>query len=131
MESMFKAGVSPEVTDSAGNTLLHVAAQNNAKKVAKLVLKWTDYKKQPPEHVFVNKQNKMGHTALHYCFAYNYVELGNYLLSLGADETITNMYGLTCYEGLDPSMAAVTAQTPEMRLRHQQMMREKWANDRY
>jgi hypothetical protein len=39
---------------------------------------------------------------LHFAFAYGYHELGKYLLSLGADDTVANMHGMTCYEGLDP-----------------------------
>ena len=44
----------------------------------------------------------MGQTPLHFCFTYGHTELGNYLISKGADETAQNAYGLTPYEGLNP-----------------------------
>ena len=46
-------------------------------------------------------QNLRGNTALHYSYAYKFTELGDYLLSKGADDSIVNAEGLTCYEGLD------------------------------
>ena len=39
---------------------------------------------------------------MHFAFAYGYKDLGKYLLSLGADDTVANVHGMTCYEGLDP-----------------------------
>ena len=36
----------------------------------------------------VNHQNHKGHTCLHYCFAYKYKELGDYLISKGADPSV-------------------------------------------
>ena len=36
----------------------------------------------------VNHQNHKGHTCLHYCFAYKYKELGEYLVSKGADPSV-------------------------------------------
>lgn len=48
----------------------------------------------------INKQNLSGETCLHYVYAYGFEELGEYLKSKGADDTITNIDGLTCYEGL-------------------------------
>ncbi len=59
------------------------------KRVAKMVLRLG---------ADINAQNKRGHTCLHYCFAYNYEELGEYLISKGADETILNELGATCRE---------------------------------
>ena len=44
--------------------------------------------------------NIQGHTCLHFCFAYKYTELGEYLISKGADPTIKNIYGRTCFQGL-------------------------------
>ena len=37
---------------------------------------------------------------LHYCFAYHNEKLGDYFVSKGADDSIQNAEGLTCYEGL-------------------------------
>eukprot|EP00297_Palpitomonas_bilix_P024808 CAMPEP_0113892602 /NCGR_PEP_ID=MMETSP0780_2-20120614/15528_1 /TAXON_ID=652834 /ORGANISM="Palpitomonas bilix" /LENGTH=50 /DNA_ID=CAMNT_0000882599 /DNA_START=47 /DNA_END=199 /DNA_ORIENTATION=+ /assembly_acc=CAM_ASM_000599 len=44
--------------------------------------------------------NHRGNTCLHYCFAFGFDELGHYLIRLGADDTVTNMFGLTCHEGI-------------------------------
>jgi len=52
-----------------------------------------------------NIKNSAGNTALHFLYAYGFRELGDYLVSKGADDTITNMEGLTAHEGL--SMADV------------------------
>ena len=34
-------------------------------------------------------------------FGYGFDELGEYLISKGADDSLQNAHGLTCYEGLD------------------------------
>lgn len=94
--------VDPASRDQHGLTLLHMAAQNNQRKAAKLVLKRTDFSTDPPRLELINSQTNLGHTPLHFAFAYGYHELGKYLLSLGADDTVANMHGMTCYEGLDP-----------------------------
>ena len=49
----------------------------------------------------INIQNLSGNTALHYCYAYSNLELADYLKSKGADDSIINVDGLTCYEGLN------------------------------
>lgn len=80
-----------DATDDVGNTLLMVSCQNGNKRMVKLCLrKGSD----------VNKQNTNGHTSLHYAFGYGFADLGAYLISKGADDTIANAEGLTCYEGL-------------------------------
>ena len=48
----------------------------------------------------INAKNHAGNTPLHYAFEYNFDALGEYLISKGADPTIQNSQGLTCYEGL-------------------------------
>ena len=48
----------------------------------------------------VNCSNNKGNTALHFCFAYGYEDLGKFLIIKGADEYACNSEGLTCYEGL-------------------------------
>ena len=117
LEAMLLDGsVDPRSRDGAGNTLLHTAAQNNARRAAKAVLRCTDYSVSPPVLEFIDAQNAAGNTALHYCFAYGYHALGEYLLSLGADERIANVHGLSCYEGLDSNAPLSAAlQTPAMR----------------
>ena len=38
---------------------------------------------------------------LHFAFGLGFTELGEYLIGKGANETIKNAEGLTCYEGLN------------------------------
>lgn len=40
-------------------------------------------------------------TPLHYAYGYGFESFGEYLISKGADDSITNADGLTCYEGLN------------------------------
>ena len=110
--------------DDAGNTLLHVSAQNGLKRIAKLLLR---------RGATINKQNMSGQTVrerlhvgrlncarvavetislccaqlifsacqvLHYAQAYGFEELFDYFMSKGADDSLKNSDGLTCYEGL-------------------------------
>ena len=44
------------------------------------------------------RQNSRGNTCLHYCYAYKFPDLAEYLLSKGADDSILNLDGMTCYE---------------------------------
>ena len=99
-----------------GLTLLHIAAQNNQRKTAKLVLKRTDYAVDPPSREILNQQTNAGQTALHYAFAYGYHDLARWLVSLGADDGGVNAHGLSCYEGLDPDEPAAreALAAPEM-----------------
>ena len=126
LERYFKRGITARVEDVSGNTLVHIAAQNNHKKVAKMVLRYTDYKDDPPTADFINYQNHNGHTALHYCFAYGYMELGDYLIELGADDTVVNLNGLTCYEGIDMDQTPPHLQDGTMRLRAQQARQKRF-----
>lgn len=78
--------------DDLGNTLLHIAAQNGNKRIAKLCLR---------RGASINKQNLSGHSVLHYTHSYGFMDLFQYLMSKGADDSLRNADGLTCYEGLD------------------------------
>ena len=86
-------GVPPDIRDESGNTLLAVACQNGHKRLTRAMLK---------RGADINSQNRRGQTPLHYCFAFGHLELGDYLISKGADDTVANCYGLTAYEGLVP-----------------------------
>jgi ankyrin repeat protein len=86
--------VEVNVRDAAGNTPLIVACQNGHAAVAQLLVR---------HHADVRCANKKGNTALHFCFAYGFEELGEYLILQGADEYAQNAEGLTCYEGLTRS----------------------------
>ena len=78
--------------DAVGNTLLMVACQNGNKRIAKLCLRRGSE---------LNKLNINGQTCLHYAFGYGFEDLGEYLISKGADNSLRNADGLTCYEGLN------------------------------
>jgi len=77
--------------DDRQNNLLHIACQNNNRRVAKLLIK---------AGININKQNKNGNTALHYCYAYSFTQLAEFLIAKGADESLSNMDGKLPYEGL-------------------------------
>ena len=82
-------------TDENGNTLLLVAAQNGHLKVAQLLCA----KGANPNH-----QNHQGQTAAHYAMAYNFFDLGAWLLDPekgGASDEVENENGLGPYDGLD------------------------------
>lgn len=85
--------LSVHVKDVFGNTLLNIAAQNGHKEMMKTLLK---------RGCDINGQNNKGQTALHFCFAYGYTDLAEWLISKGADDQLRNVFGLSCYEGLGP-----------------------------
>ena len=126
LQKLFSQGVDPRVRDANGLTLIHIACQNNQRRSVKLVLKCTDYKSRPPRLELIDAQTKNGHTGLHFCFAYGYQALGEYLLSLGASDTIVNVHGLSCYEGLEPNDTRETLNTPEMRARAHEARMHRW-----
>ena len=85
-------GVPVNIRDKFGNTILAIACQNGLKKMAKLALR---------RGADINSRNYKGNTPLHFCFTYGYGDtLGQYLISKGADPSIKNHQGTTCYEGL-------------------------------
>jgi hypothetical protein len=77
--------------DDQGNTLLHIAAQNGNKRMIKIFLR---------RGISLDTQNLQGQTALHYLYGYGYADVGEYLVKKGANDSIRNKDGLTCYEGL-------------------------------
>ena len=94
VEQLLAENVDPNTKDEHGNTILHVASQNGNKRLIKVALRWG---------ANINDQNKQGQTALHYLFAYKYENLAAYLISKGADDTLQNEFGYTCYDGLRPA----------------------------
>merc|ERR1719247_956083 len=89
-----------QVKDEAENSLLHIACQNNHRRIAKLLLKF---------RADINQQNGKGNTSLHYCYAYGYGQLAEWLVTVGADETKVNDAGLMPSEGLGEEQAAAGA----------------------
>merc|ERR1740121_3454164 len=77
--------------DEHGNNLLHIACQNNNRRIAKLLLK---------NGISVNEQNTRGNTPLHYCSQYGFMQLADYLISHGADDGIPNHLGLMPPQGI-------------------------------
>ena len=113
-------GVDPELRDWAGNTILIIACQNGLKNMLKAILQ---------RGGIMDTANDKGNTGLHFAFAYGYAEtLGEYLISKGADDTIRNHKGLTCYdvtfvEGLPPSLEEAAA-VRTMRVKQMQTLQE-------
>ena len=75
------------------NTLLHISCQNagGGKNLIKSCLR---------RGSDINAVNNRGNTPLHYCYEYGHVSIGEYLISKGANTSITNNEGLTPFEGL-------------------------------
>ncbi|KDO31888.1 hypothetical protein SPRG_03104 [Saprolegnia parasitica CBS 223.65] len=93
-DSLARLAFHVNLSDDHGNTLLMLAAQNNGLKVAQFLLS----KGANPNH-----QNKQGQTAGHYAMAYNFFDLGAWLLDPdkgGGRDDLPNMHGLTAYDGL-------------------------------
>lgn len=81
--------------DKFGNTLLLLACQQGTsnKRICKLFLR---------RGADINAQNHMGNTCLHYLMAYNQSPiLAQYMIQRGADDSLLNVDGMTCYEGLN------------------------------
>ena len=77
-----------ETRDSFGNTLITTAAQQNGRKMVKLLLRF---------HANINSQNGKGNTALHYACFFEYKELAVTLKKYGAKDNIKNADGDICY----------------------------------
>ena len=76
-----------DLQDADGNTPLLAAVQTNSKRSKK------------GRGATLDAANHRGQTALHFCFALGHHELGEYLISKGADSSLLNAEGLTCFEG--------------------------------
>lgn len=92
IESLIQSDTSIlQAKDPSGNNLLHVACQNNNRRIAKMVLK---------AGIDVNEQNNRGNTALHYCYQYGFMPLCEYLVAHGADDQIPNHGNFMPAQGL-------------------------------
>ncbi|CAM9963332.1 unnamed protein product [Ectocarpus sp. 6 AP-2014] len=106
LEGLLYENVPPDTKDSNGNTLLLLAAQQGNKRIAKFLLR---------KGATMNLQNMDGHTVLHFCYSHGHqarkngsaaADLANYLKAKGADDSLLNSEGLTCYEGLQADRVA-------------------------
>ena len=84
-------GIDVDTYDEFGNTLFILACQQGNKKMCKILLR---------RGAHINSQNHAGNTGLHYLYEYNHIDLAEYLLQKGADDSYLNATGLTCYEGV-------------------------------
>jgi len=91
VEECLDQEVAVENRDEHGNTLVIIAAQQNNKKMLKMLLR---------RGADINAQNSMGNAAIHYTHEYKFDALAQYILDKGGDDTLLNMKGLTCYEGV-------------------------------
>ncbi|KAF1319072.1 Acyl-coa-binding protein, partial [Globisporangium splendens] len=89
LEKALDSGADPNSRDNYGNTLSILVYQQGNKRLAKFLLR---------RRADMNLQNMNGNTGLHYL--YKHKELAEYLKTKGAIDTIQNVSGLTCYEGL-------------------------------
>ncbi|CAM9395173.1 unnamed protein product, partial [Ectocarpus sp. 12 AP-2014] len=106
LEGLLYENVPPDTKDSNGNTLLLLAAQQGNKRIAKFLLR---------KGATMNLQNMDGNTVLHFCYSHGHqarkngtaaADLANYLRTKGADDSLLNSEGLTCYEGLQADQVA-------------------------
>ena len=77
------------VNQPHGNSLLHVACQNGHLDIVRMLCR---------KGISVNIQNLRGNTALHFSRYYDYSEIFRALRENGADDTLRNNDGETCYE---------------------------------
>ena len=82
VKKMLDEGTNMKIKDSNGNSLLHICAQNNLKKMANLVLKYG---------ADINAENKKGITALDYCDNYHFEKLGDWFVQNGGDNGHANL----------------------------------------
>ena len=82
VKAQLESGADVRRKDSNGNSLLHICAQNNLKRMASLIL----------EHgADINAENKKGLTALDYCDNYHFDKLGDWFVQQGGDNGILNI----------------------------------------
>jgi hypothetical protein len=74
----FEGGCDPFVQDANGNTMLHVCAQNNIKKMANLCIK---------HGCDINARNRKGMTPLDYCDMLTFSGLAEWMVIMGAENS--------------------------------------------
>ncbi len=96
--------------DKHGNTPLIVCCQVGNKRAVKLFLKagadanTSNVRRSrfstPPSFTDPNliPEQHQGNTALHYSHKYGYLSLAEFLITKGADDTMMNARGQTCYD---------------------------------
>mmetsp|Transcript_18317 Transcript_18317/g.54440 ORF Transcript_18317/g.54440 Transcript_18317/m.54440 type:complete len:89 (+) Transcript_18317:253-519(+) len=78
--------------DEKGNTLLCIASQNLNQRMCEILIN---------RNSDINHRNAQGNTPLHFAMAYDSEgTLAEYLIQQGADDTIENNVGCTCYDGI-------------------------------
>jgi hypothetical protein len=83
--ALVSSGVDVDIRDRFGNTPLVVAAQNDRKRISKLLVK---------AGADLNAVNVAGNSALHYCYAYGHFDLAEFLERRGADVSVRNEAGV-------------------------------------
>lgn len=92
MEESLNLGFKVDTKDEKGNTLLLLACQNSNKRLVEMLI---------IRDANINHQNALGNTALHFALAFDTEgHMGEYLIEHDADDTVENIDGLTCYDGL-------------------------------
>mmetsp|Transcript_11798 Transcript_11798/g.17799 ORF Transcript_11798/g.17799 Transcript_11798/m.17799 type:complete len:295 (-) Transcript_11798:1157-2041(-) len=90
IENMLQRGLSPDIRDANGNTLLAIGCQNGNKRIVKMALR---------HGADIDACNFRGNTPLHFCFKYGFGNLlGRYLVEKGADSKSVNHDGFMPYE---------------------------------
>ncbi|CAM9631266.1 unnamed protein product, partial [Pylaiella littoralis] len=100
LEGLLYENVPPDTKDSNGNSLLLLAAQQGNKRIMKFLLR---------KGATMNLQNLDGNTVLHFCYSQGRqarCDLADYLKAKGADDSLLNSEGCTCYEGLQADRVA-------------------------
>ena len=88
---LLKNGCPAEGRDQFGNSPLIIACQNGNARIVKALLRHS---------ANIDSQNKQGCTGLHYCIAYGFNALSDYLIAKGANDKLLNKMGLSPYEGI-------------------------------
>jgi hypothetical protein len=86
VERILVNGCDPDTRDEYGNTMLHIAAQNNLKRMAEMLIGFG---------ASMSMLNKKGMTPLDYSIQYKFVALERYLSSEGAEASNIKSGGRT------------------------------------